>query len=284
LTVQDLSLFILDIVTCIKTPVLESLVIDGACGAYSVLKTLIDSVKDTLRSLEVKRILFYREPETIADIDDIDGGLLTQVTFLTDAVFPESLPQGLKHLAVEATSQPKFSDDILIYNLPFFAPCSTTVQTLETLSLMASKASTFVELDYRYSSLQTLRMDYMNSGLTSFQDSHTFKMVDALARFIKNKDTFAPQLKTVELKWKYVKTASLGCIVCCLAYCLKKRCEKYGVEFKLELESLNDCFDAYAWLNAEEWALDARRWSKDNRFRFLPMVDKCLSKLGYKAY
>jgi len=283
LTVLDLSLFVVDVVTCIQAPTLESLTIDGACGAYSVLKTLIDSVKDTLRSLEVKRILFYREADTFFDFDDDAGGFLAQVS-ITDTLYPESLPPGLKHLAVEATSSPRFSDDILIHNLPFFVPYARTISTLETLSLSAAKESSFVELEYSYQSLRTLRIDYMNSGLTSTQDSHTFKMVESLARFIKNREVLAPELKSVELKWRFVKTSTCAWLVYCLAYCLQRRCEAYGVQFELELEGLNDCFEAYAWLNAEEWALDRRRWSKNDRFRVLPMVDRCLSKLGYKAY
>lgn len=238
LIIQDLSLFMLEVVVCIQTPRLESLTIDGACGAYSVLKMLIDSVKDTLHSLEVKRILFYRE----AAVEETLLGLMfdvpehTQHSIFTDAVYPESLPQGLKHLAVEATAQPKFSDDLLIHDLSYFVPYADTCSSLETLSLMASKASTFVELEYRYGALHTLQLDYYNSGLTSSQDNHTFKMVESLARFVKNKDTLAPQLKTIELRWRYVKTASLGWMICCLAYCLRKRCETYGVEFFLELE------------------------------------------------
>lgn len=215
------------------------------------------------------------------DVDG-EGGLLTQVSFLTDSVYPESLPRGLKHLAVEATSQFKFSDDILIHNLPL-EPHSITISTLETLSLFASKSSTFVELDYSYGSLQTLRMEYMNPGLTS-QDTHTFNMVESLARFIKNKDIHAPQLKTVVLKWRFIKTDSLWWLICCLSYCLKKRCEAYGVEFELELECLNDYYEACTCYHPEDCTMYSRRWSKSNRFKLLPVVDKCLSKLGYKAY
>jgi len=282
LTVLDLSLFVSEVVTCIEAPLLESLTIDGACGAYSVLKTLIDSVKDTLRSLDVKRILFYREAETIGEWED-DPGFLAQVS-ITDSLYPESLPLGLKHLAVEATSSPRFSDDILIHNLPFFVPYAKTVSTLESLSLSAAKESSFVELEYSYDNLRTLRIDYVNSGLTSSQDSHTFKMVESIARFVKNKKDIAPNLDVVNLKWRFVRGGGWGSVVRVLAYCLMKRCEVYGVKFELELQCLNDCFEAYDWLHAEEWALDRRRWAKNDKFRLLPMVDRCLSKLGYKAY
>ena len=78
----------------------------------------------------------------------------------------------------------------------------------------------------------------------------------------------------------------------------------YALLTTLTHHPVNDPFEAYDWLHAEEWSLDRRRWSRSHSSSRLPIggmkqlgmglghggrralgvLDRAMSRCGWKAY
>jgi hypothetical protein len=225
---------------CIQTPVLEEIAISGMSMTSSALRDFIKPVGGTLISLELidAGLRLIENPEDIPAWDRPFFPL------------PRLVPPGIKHFATHSRNIfQTFPDEAMLRQNPaFFSTVSTfklkTIPSLESMRLFVDIASSLVELDYFYPSLRVLHLEYRNTYTpAALKDRLNFKLITALAHFVKNKDLFAPELEEITLNWGYTGISigygppfGFDWLACCLAYCFRWRCKKYGIKLNMKME------------------------------------------------
>jgi hypothetical protein len=293
LKLVGLTRFVRDntITDCIHTPALEHITFSQTSLTVPTLIKFIEPVKGTLNSLDIAHAFTS----------------LNLYTESGDPFFPQTLQifQNIKHFTVDARgSSYLLADETMLHQVPAFLSASfkpNTIRSLETLHLHVWISSTLIELDYFYPSLRVLQIDFCNPLQTTVpKNKANFRLVNYLAHFLKNKDLVAPELREITLNWTFIRIPESGFdwLACCLAYCLQKRCEKYGVRLDLKMNCSMLFCSRYDWLlNRTECEVDdffayvtapyrwtrhgakygLHRWSKSGRFGPLSIADGALS-------